>query len=456
MAKKTKNTEPAPPQPAPAAELESELRWLAAVIDARFKRYFNLDPAAPDIQDIPPPDLSGSTTPYADLLRETGFDFNDRVALALAVAPQLRPQLLDVFFTKNQTYDRPFSEFGGLRESRHTGFLPTLETLLFVLAGTDTARRVAVTRHFSAQHPLFQRRILQLGEAAAGALWAEAPLQLGAEGFSTLLLGRHYRPEFGAQFPAQALETGLHWSDLVLHPATRRQLEDIAVWSRHGQTLLSDPVMRGRLRPGYRALFYGPPGTGKTLTAALLGKETGRPVFRIDLSLVVSKYIGETEKNLSGIFAQAEHRNWILFFDEADALFGKRTETRNAHDRYANQETAYLLQRIETFDGIAILASNMRQNLDDAFLRRFESVIYFPLPRPEERLLLWQQALPASAAPEPGLDIPALAQQYELSGGAIVNAIRFAALRALDNGGVLKRADLVEGVEREMRKEGRG
>jgi hypothetical protein len=455
MAKK-KHTAPAPEAPTAAAEWEAELRWLTAVIDARFKLYFNLQPEVADVRAIAPPDLSGSATPYAALLRETSAGFEERVALGLAIAPHLRPQLLDVFFSKNQTFDRPFTEFGGLREGRHAGFLPTLETLLFVLAGIDTDLRVAALTRFSRRHPLVQERILSLGEPAAVQLPAEAALQLGDEGYATLVLGQAYRPEFGAHFPAQAIHTRLEWDDLVLHPATRRQLEDIATWSRHGQTLLQDWGMSGRLRPGYRALFYGPPGTGKTLTAALLGKSTGMPVFRIDLSLVVSKYIGETEKNLSGIFAQAEHRRWILFFDEADALFGKRTETRNAHDRYANQETAYLLQRIESFDGIAILASNMRQNLDDAFLRRFESVIYFPLPRPEERLLLWQQALPAQAALSPDLDTHTLAQRYELSGGAIVNAIRFAALRALDNGGMLKQADLVEGVERELRKEGRG
>lgn len=455
MAKK-KHITPQPEAPTAAAEWEAELRWLTAVIDARFKRYFNLQPEVADVRAIAPPDLSGSASPYAALLRETGSGFEERVALGLAIAPHLRPQLLDVFFTKNQTFDRPFTEFGGLREGRHTGFLPTIETLLFLLAGIDTGQRLALLTRFSRRHPLVQRRTLSLGEASAAQLPAEAPLQLSDEGFATLVLGQAYRPEFGAQFPAQAIDTRLEWDDLVLHPDTRRQLEDIAAWSRHGQTLLQDWGMGGRLRPGYRALFYGPPGTGKTLTAALLGKSTGMPVFRIDLSLVVSKYIGETEKNLSGIFAQAEHRRWILFFDEADALFGKRTETRNAHDRYANQETAYLLQRIESFDGIAILASNMRQNLDDAFLRRFESVIYFPLPRPEERLLLWQQALPAQAAQSPDLDTHTLAQRYELSGGAIVNAIRFAALRALDNGGVMKQEDLVEGVERELRKEGRG
>ena len=168
----------------------------------------------------------------------------------------------------------------------------------------------------------------------------------------------------------------MSWTDLVLHPATFKQLGEIKSWCQHGHRLLHEWGMSAKLRPGYRCLFYGPSGTGKTLTASLLGKDNNRPVFRIDLSMVISKYIGETEKNLSRIFDQAEQRNWILFFDEADALFGKRTDTQNAHDRYANQEVSYLLQRIETFDGIAILASNRRHNLDDAFLRRFESVIY--------------------------------------------------------------------------------
>ena len=180
------------------------------------------------------------------------------------------------------------------------------------------------------------------------------------------------------------------------------------------------------------------------------------PVFRIDLSMVVSKYIGETEKNLSRIFDQAERRSWILFFDEADALFGKRTDTNNAHDRYANQEVSYLLQRIETFDGIAILASNRRHNVDEAFLRRFESVIHFPMPRPEERLRLWQQSMPSRAVLAPDLDLAYFAKTYELSGGAILNAIRFAALRALDTEGVLLVEDVREGVERELGKEGRG
>ena len=131
-------------------------------------------------------------------------------------------------------------------------------------------------------------------------------------------------------------------------------------------------------------LFHGPPGTGKTLTAGLLGKIAQKDVYRIDLSMVISKYIGETEKNLARLFDKAERKDWILFFDEADSLFGKRGQVKDAHDKYANQEVSYLLQRVEAYNGLVILASNFKNNIDEAFLRRFQSIIYFPLPAKEE------------------------------------------------------------------------
>jgi ATP-dependent 26S proteasome regulatory subunit len=168
--------------------------------------------------------------------------------------------------------------------------------------------------------------------------------------------------------------------------------------------------MAARLRPGHRALFHGPPGTGKTISAALVGKLAGRDVYRVDLSLIVSKYIGETEKNLARVFNRAEQRGWLLFFDEADALFGRRSDTRDAHDRYANQEVAYLLQRIESFDGITILASNLPDNLDDAFARRFESTVYFPCRAPPSGCACGRGASPPKARLAPDVDLGALAR----------------------------------------------
>ena len=209
-------------------------------------------------------------------------------------------------------------------------------------------------------------------------------------------------------------------------------------------------------RQGYTSLFYGPPGTGKTLSACLLGKLCDCEVYKIDLSMVVSKYIGETEKNLARVFDQAENQRWILFFDEADALFGKRTTVSDSHDRYANQEVSFLLQRIEEFNGVVILASNLKGNIDDAFLRRFQSVVNFPLPRASDRLRLWSEAFPPRVTLDPRLDLPRLAERHELSGGTIMNVSRYASLRALARGDtVIRAADVEEGIRRELNKEGR-
>lgn len=214
--------------------------------------------------------------------------------------------------------------------------------------------------------------------------------------------------------------------------------------------------MHTRLKPGYRLLFYGDPGTGKTFTAILLGKITQKDVYRIDLSMVVSKFIGETEKNLSNLFDKAENKDWILFFDEADSIFGKRTEVRDAHDKYANQEVSYLLQRIEDYSGLVILASNFKKNIDSAFTRRFQSIIEFKQPSAEQRLLLWRKNIPEKAKLSPEIDIEKIAFQYEITGANIVNVIQYASIKTLARqSNVIQLRDLLEGIKKEYVKEGR-
>jgi hypothetical protein len=438
-----------------AADLEQELAWLARLIDARFAVYFGLEGGA-KADGTAPPDLSASDSPYARFLRETDLPFAERVAVVLALAPHLRPQLLDVFFTRNQTFDRRFTEFGGLRREPDGDFWPTPETLAFILAGTELSTRFRLRALFEPQHVFARRGVLRAVPASAEEPVMKARLQLSDEALALFTTGEIPRPTFGAHFPAQRVETRLTWDDLVLHPSTRLGVAELEAWIEHGPVLMGEWGMAAKLRPGYRALFHGPSGTGKTMTACLLGKSTGRDVYRVDLSMVVSKYIGETEKNLALVFDRAEGRNWILFFDEADALFGKRSETRDAHDRYANQEVAFLLQRIETFGGIAILASNLRDNIDGAFTRRFESVVYFPVPRPEERARIWRQGFSPAARFHSDLDLDAIAGEFPLTGGAIMNAIRGASLRVLTEGGrPIGRADLVAAIRREMVKDGR-
>ena len=457
-------------QRAAAQVLGQELDWLVQVIGWRFQRYFGTakDPAGPAAERMPPPPRLPKPTPggsaWAALLQQQRATPAERLALVLAVAPHLRPQALDVFFTRNHTFDKPFAEFGAAAGTGAAAaadgaagvFQPSGQTLAFLLAGDDLVARLALLPLLAPGHWLAAQDLLRLAPTEPGTPLLRGALQLQPAALALLGAGTDAAPALGAAFPARPVHTTLGWDDLVLHPGTAAQLDEIQSWLRHGQTLLHDWGMAAKLRPGLRALFHGPPGTGKTLTAALLGQAAGRAVWQIDLSLVVSKYIGETEKNLSRVFDVAEQRGWLLFFDEADALFGKRSDTRDAHDRYANQEVAWLLQRIESFSGVAILASNQKDNLDPAFTRRFEAVVHFPLPRADERLRLWQQSLPAAVQLDAAISLPQIATRHALAGGEIVNCVRAACLLALDAGGsLITEAMLQRAIRRELAKDGR-
>jgi hypothetical protein len=435
-------------------DLELELAWLGRVIDLRLRLHFPADAGELErrtIADLPPPPLDGSSSAWAAFVRGHELGHHERLAVVLALVPHLRPQLLDVFFTKNAATDRRFTEFGGARTD--DDLEPTGEMLAFLLGGGSLESRMEVARLIEPANRLSEAGVLRVAPQHSDQPLMKAPLRVAPDFFMLVTTGRRSRPTLGVDFPAQRVETALEWSDLVLHPGTLRQIEEIQSFILHGDTLMRGWDMGARLRPGHRALFHGPPGTGKSMSVALLGKVTRRDVYRIDLSLVVSKYIGETEKNLARLFDRAQ--DWILFFDEADALFGKRSEARDAHDRYANQEVAYLLQRIESFGGIAILASNLRQNLDDAFMRRFESVVYFPLPRPEERLRLWTRGF-SSRARLKDVDLARIASDHELTGGSIMNVIRYVSLAAIADGErEITRDDLLAGIRRELAKEGR-
>jgi SpoVK/Ycf46/Vps4 family AAA+-type ATPase len=316
--------------------------------------------------------------------------------------------------------------------------------------------RFRCTRLFDEDHPFARSAIVSLSPTGAFESPLSGALMLGSEYRRQFTTGLKDRPGFNTDFPAVRIQVGLGWEALVLPPSTLDQLGEIKSWILHRDQLLHDWEMGPKLRPGFTCLFHGPPGTGKTLSACLLGQHCGCDVYKIDLSMIVSKYIGETEKNLAKLFDRAEEKGWILFFDEADALFGRRTRVESSHDRYANQESSFLLQRIEQYAGVVILASNLKTNIDDAFLRRFDSIISFPMPRPDERLRIWKNAFPAKAILDGLIDISRLAEKHEISGGTIMNVVRYVALRALSRGeNVIRLEDLEEGIRRECMKEGR-
>ncbi len=272
-------------------------------------------------------------------------------------------------------------------------------------------------------------------------------LDLGARHASSSRLG-----ELAAH-----LDPAYSWSDLVLPERQLDLLRSISAYLRHRDQVLSEwgyEVTVSRTQ-GLKVLFAGESGTGKTMAAQVLGAQLGLDLFRVDLATIVSKYIGETEKNLERIFTAADGSNAILFFDEADALFGKRSEVSDSHDRYANIEVAYLLQRMEAYPGAVILATNFRRNIDDAFVRRLDFLIDFPFPEAEDRRRIWRLVLPPAAPLADDVDFDFLAERFKLSGGAIRNCSLAAAFRAADEGSEIQMRHLVRAVAQEYGKQGR-
>jgi hypothetical protein len=256
---------------------------------------------------------------------------------------------------------------------------------------------------------------------------------------------------------ARKISPRYKWSDIILPEDQITILHEIVATVRGRPTVLEEWGVGDKLAAsaGVTILFAGQPGTGKTMAAEVVASELGLDLYKIDLSTIVSKYIGETEKNLERIFNEAQTSNAILFFDEADAIFGKRSEVKDAHDRYANIEVSYLLQRMEQYDGVTVLATNLRANLDDAFTRRLNFALDFPFPDEVYRLRIWQTLFPASVPRTPEVDLGVMARRFKLAGGNIRNIIVSAAFLAASDGGRVTMAHLLHGARREMQKMGR-
>jgi hypothetical protein len=316
------------------------------------------------------------------------------------------------------------------------------------LTGTPDTGDVAAKFRLSMTQIVEAAEVARLASTARGAEVPEpGDLDLGARQASSSRLG-----ELAARLPP-----GFRWEDLVVPERQRELLQSISAYLRHRDRVLSDwgyekTVARTQ---GLKVLFAGESGTGKTMAAQVLAAELGLEIFRVDLATTVSKYIGETEKNLDRIFGAAEGSNAILFFDEADALFGKRSEVGDSHDRYANIEVAYLLQKMEGYPGAVILATNFRRNIDDAFVRRLDFVIDFPFPEAEDRRRIWDRVLPAEAPRDEDVDLDFLSEKFKLSGGAIRNCSLAAAFQAADDDSPISMRHLVRAVAQEYGKQGR-
>jgi AAA+ superfamily predicted ATPase len=456
-----------------AVVLNEYMQWLQGELEKRLQQYFPKvkSPSADEgseqtMQPVSgfsfslPPDPSYPDVPLVEFIRRYNLNYRQQLVLILALAPHIFP----IFFNNIIHHGIPgsgdFPLLGCVKNEQSRLYTPTGETALFLVAGTDLEKRLEVVETIFREERFFARmQILWVEHPSEGEPQMTGKLVMSQEFVDQFLTGSYKRPRFGPDFPADHITTPLDWDDLVLNSSSMEQVKELKKWLRHRDDLLK---INKRLKPGFRTLFYGPPGTGKTLTACLLGKKD-RPddreydVYRIDLSLVVSKFIGETEKSLSRLFDKAENKDWILFFDEADALFGKRTNIRDAHDKYANQEISYLLQRIENYNGLIILASNFKSNIDTAFSRRFQSSIHFPMPDQPERLKLWrmmitEEMLDKDARLEP------ISGKYEVSGASILNVAQSCFLKKMNPEGKMdhiSEADIENAVAKEFSKEGK-
>jgi hypothetical protein len=431
----------------------------------------------------------------------------EKILLLIALAPYIYPDLFDMAISKalKDVEAEKFSEIGGVTGKNCPFFLPTGETVIYLINGPDKARRFEVQQLFGAEHLFWEKKILWVEDMQDSEPPMHGRVVMSSDYVHQLITGSHRSPQFSISFPAKKIAplkddpNPPSLEDLVIPDNLLKQIRELMNWLEYKDELMKR--MKGRLKKGYRTLFYGPPGTGKTFAAEILGYELKKDVYKIDLSMVVSKYIGETEKNLELLFTRAEDTGWILFFDEADALFGKRTNVRDAHDKYANQEVSYLLQRIEDYNGLVILATNMKNNIDDAFVRRFNSMLRFPFPDAEQRAAIWRKSFPPGTVfrekatddfiiplydddcnpvgTSSKFDLADAVKKYELTGGNIVNVIQYAGIKAIERlhntpalvtaGGsyddepgkaarrkfIIYYDDVKEGIRNEMIKEGR-
>ncbi len=478
--------------------LYEEFQYLEDLIIYRLNNYFfteqdNIEPTIPH--------LDKWQLPIADFIKKNNLTHSEAIAILVALAPHIIPGLFDKAIDYKIGASGNFPGIGGVRGKNSRFFLPTGETVLFLISDNDIEKRILVQQFFGAEHIFWEKKILWLEDMQTREPAMHGKLIMSADYIDLFIYGIHKSPQFSISFPARKISPTKEMNqptinNLVIPEELHEQINEIKSWLIHNDKLMNEYGMKGKLRQGYRTLFYGPPGTGKTFTARILGAELNKEVYKIDLSMIVSKYIGETEKNLELLFARAEDKGWILFFDEADALFGKRTNVRDAHDKYANQEVSYLLQRIEDYNGLIILATNMKNNIDDAFIRRFNAILKFPFPDEVQRSLIWQKAFPENAlfvtkqtniTEKEGrkkveekfisVNISDVVKRYEMSGGNIINVVHYAGIKAVEKINsdeeqqrmvydnlaenenekklIFYLSDVMNGIKRELTKEGK-
>jgi len=431
-------------------ELTLYFDWLKEIITWRIYTKENID-FSRAITRMPIPN-ENSNSVFNTIVRDLSLTVEEQLIVLLSLTPYFIPDFTNSLMHTADSQARRDLFFN--KSLINKSIYPSIETAISLLGGTDIKSRQKYFHHFGVNSKLFKEDLISLPFPPHGEPFTRATLMPANSFLNNMIMGKNKGPEFSHDFPASLITSDYTWDELILDYDTRTQLHEVKEWIDYEAKCKEKGIDIEKFKGGYKCLFFGPSGTGKTLAATLIGKLTNKKVYRIDLSAVVSKYIGETEKNLSKIFDRASHSNWILFFDEADALFGKRGTTQNAHDRYANQEVSYLLQRFENYEGVSILASNFKDNIDVAFYRRFHSIVRFKNPEFEERLELWNIHLPKEFSFAPDVDLNEIARTVKINGAGIYNVMRRSCMKAvLNNTNIIQGQDMLDSVKMEFSKE---
>jgi AAA+ superfamily predicted ATPase len=403
--------------------ISAQLSWLSQRIHQLLNR--NSGEYIP----LPKPDPE---TPYGKLTEEYGLTEADRVVLNLAFAATFKPALLAPFLALFNNPEQN-ARFGGIFREEYAQFYPTLRTALFLLAADDEEKTDYYLCYFNRKNRLFSSNLL-LTQAPEGCrTFFDQEIIFNDQFISTILHGEAPSLDGDAGFPAKRGKRTHIMKDVILDEKTVGELAKLRRFARNMKELWALPDS-ARYRQNFIGIFSGDPGTGKSHTAEAIGNELQLPVYKVNFAQLVSKYIGETEKNLERVFDRFSGQPSILFFDEAESIFSKRIEVKDSHDKHSNNEQSFLLQKIEEYNGIVILATNVQnlsQYFDKAFQRRIRQIVTFSFPEHAERAKLWENALAAPFTYAEGL-VDRLAKNYQFSGGGIYNIVSEGVIEALD------------------------
>jgi AAA+ superfamily predicted ATPase len=432
----------------PGTEFDIEFRWLST----RYLQLINSNPQEHFTATLP----DWGESPYSAFIVKNELSSQDRILVSVALTALLSPNHFSELIL-NFRNPKLQMIFGG-RFSEETGrFIPTLRSALFALAGFDTSLWAHYLNTYTRRHALFTSGLLLARPQPDAHAFADADLVFNEQFLPSVLYGQEPILDGDAGFPARRSKKKHTLTEVVLAEDTLQKIEKLSRFARQMQTLWNLPQSH-KYRQNYICIFSGEPGTGKSHTAEAIGNELGLPVYKVNFAQLTSKYIGETEKNLERVFDRFSGQPGILFFDEAEAVFSKRVEVTDAHDKHANNEQSFLLQKIEEFSGIVILATNVQnltQYFDKAFQRRIRQIIAFNFPDYPERLRIWNNALARPFEYEPEL-VERLARNYQLSGGNIYNVISEAVVDALDQNTRQITFELIEpALQDEFRKSSR-